>query len=273
MTLNDFLSRCRGKGPLFICPSHDDSTPSLSVTDGGDKILVHCFGGWSPESVVAAMGLTMSDLFYDSKTEKPFRLSAPPPRQNLKWLGEMWAGWALSTRDTKLGELAVELGVSDYALRLVGCCWAWPYDSWGFPMFDAAGEFRGMRLRRPDGSKWSVPGGREGLFIGPDPYKPYCIVEGPTDLAALVTMGLAGLGRPSCKGAMSETKAYCQKHKLAPIVVSDADGPGLEGARELCAAIPGSKLAMLPAKDTRAFLQAGGTKEDFLACISGAMQT
>lgn len=54
------------------CPAHEDRSPSLSVkvTDDG-RTLLHCFGGCSTESVLAAMGLEMSDLFPDKLGDLP----------------------------------------------------------------------------------------------------------------------------------------------------------------------------------------------------------
>ena len=51
---------------LTACPAHDDRGPSLSVaeTDGG-TVLIHCFAGCTPVEVVAAVGLTLADLFAD----------------------------------------------------------------------------------------------------------------------------------------------------------------------------------------------------------------
>ena len=46
------------------CPAHEDKTPSLSIREIEDgMLLINCFGGCSPESVVTAMGLQMTDLF------------------------------------------------------------------------------------------------------------------------------------------------------------------------------------------------------------------
>lgn len=46
-------------------PTHrdDDQRPSLSVRDGGDRVLLKCFVGCPTEDVVATLGLTMADLF------------------------------------------------------------------------------------------------------------------------------------------------------------------------------------------------------------------
>lgn len=53
-----------GKNFKALCPAHGDKTQSLSVATGDDgRVLLHCFSGCSVESVVAAMGLAMTDLF------------------------------------------------------------------------------------------------------------------------------------------------------------------------------------------------------------------
>jgi putative DNA primase/helicase len=52
-----------GESWQACCPSHDDSTPSLSITASGDHVLLNCFAGCPPEAIVAALGLTMADLF------------------------------------------------------------------------------------------------------------------------------------------------------------------------------------------------------------------
>ena len=75
MKTEDFLSRLEkveqsGGGWIACCPAHGDSNPSLSVTESGGKILVHCHAGCSADAIVGAMGLKMRDLFVDSK-ERP----------------------------------------------------------------------------------------------------------------------------------------------------------------------------------------------------------
>lgn len=62
------------------CPAHDDSSPSLSVRELDDgRILVHCFTGCATADVVAAVRLSLADLF-------PGRL---PDRRSLRQ-GERW---------------------------------------------------------------------------------------------------------------------------------------------------------------------------------------
>jgi len=51
---------------LACCPSHADDDPSLAITDLPDgRILVHCFAGCSPGSIMESLDLSLSDLFPD----------------------------------------------------------------------------------------------------------------------------------------------------------------------------------------------------------------
>jgi hypothetical protein len=46
------------------CPAHQDKGPSLSIRELDDgRVLLHCFAGCEPQSVLDAIGLTFDDLF------------------------------------------------------------------------------------------------------------------------------------------------------------------------------------------------------------------
>ena len=46
------------------CPAHEDRSPSLAVKETDDgRVLLHCFGGCSVDSVLGALGLGMDALF------------------------------------------------------------------------------------------------------------------------------------------------------------------------------------------------------------------
>lgn len=48
---------------MACCPAHQDKTASLSIKELPDsRVLLHCFAGCDPDSVLAAVGLTFSDL-------------------------------------------------------------------------------------------------------------------------------------------------------------------------------------------------------------------
>jgi hypothetical protein len=56
------------------CPAHDDRDPSLSVTDGNDRVLIRCHKGCDTDDVLAALGLASRDLFDESRRDQPRRL-------------------------------------------------------------------------------------------------------------------------------------------------------------------------------------------------------
>ncbi len=45
------------------CPAHDDSSPSLAITDAGEKTLIKCWAGCPTLDVLGAIGMDFSDLF------------------------------------------------------------------------------------------------------------------------------------------------------------------------------------------------------------------
>lgn len=53
-----------GDSWMAPCPAHDDHTPSLHVSLGGDgRVLLHDHGGCATRDVLSALGLTFRDLF------------------------------------------------------------------------------------------------------------------------------------------------------------------------------------------------------------------
>jgi len=70
--LDRVLARLHGvrrSGALWIalCPAHSDKSPSLSIGEGGGKILLHCFAGCSVEAICAAAGIEVRDLFTEPR--------------------------------------------------------------------------------------------------------------------------------------------------------------------------------------------------------------
>lgn len=73
MTLDEFLARLDGVQPegdqhRALCPGHRDRRPSLVVGERSGKILVHCRSRQCrPEDILRPIGLTLADLFVDSR--------------------------------------------------------------------------------------------------------------------------------------------------------------------------------------------------------------
>src|SRR5262249_4209943 len=61
--------RALGNGKyIACCPAHQDATPSLSLAVAGDgRVLLKCFASCDADSIVAALGLSLADLFPNSQ--------------------------------------------------------------------------------------------------------------------------------------------------------------------------------------------------------------
>ena len=61
------LEKVKRTGPdrwIAKCPAHDDRRPSLSIREAEDhKVLLKCWTGCSAAEIVAALGLSLADLF------------------------------------------------------------------------------------------------------------------------------------------------------------------------------------------------------------------
>ena len=178
-----------------------------------------------------------------------------------------------------LRRFAEELGVSARNLRRLLVGWSLSHRAWSFPMSDAAGSIVGIRLRLPGGRKLAIKGGREGLFLPsdlPDGGR-LLVCEGATDTAALLDLGFAAVGRPSCTGGTRHLVELLRTRRPAEvIVVADSDAPGRAGAQRLAAALVAYcavvKVIIPPngTKDAREWKQAGATAADVAAAIDAA---
>lgn len=199
-----------------------------------------------------------------------------PPRGTLRTTkqptvtAEEWEKFAsefqddLSAGDHRV--LAKDLGVSVESLARLAMGWCEEARAFTFPMRDENGAIVGIRLRSSDGRKWALRGSANGLFI---PINgglagQVFVCEGPTDTAALVTLGFDAIGRPF-RSSSPEPIAKALREVSEIVVVSDTDADGKRDAKKLCMSLVGMVDAtvklILPVngKDARAWVQAGAT--------------
>ena len=172
-----------------------------------------------------------------------------------------------------LASFAHYLGLTVESLHCLRIGWADRWRAWSFPMINVCGHVLGIRLRRPDGRKFAVKGGREGLFL-PSTVRgkahPLLICEGPTDAAALLDMGFRTVvGRPSCTGGIKLLIEVVKwLHRPEVVIVADNDQPGQRGAAQLASVLMTAyatvRVILPPAgiKDVREWLRQGGTRQD-----------
>jgi hypothetical protein len=186
--------------------------------------------------------------------------------------------------------LASQLGVTIDSLEALGCGWAdlvslrkmgasgagwqenYPNGAYALPE-RSGGRLVGFSLRTLDGRK-GAPAGRvgakRGLIIAPTlkgANGPILVVEGASDVAAAMTLGLPAVGRPSNTGGVEALTKLLSGRE--PLVVGENDQkddghwPGRDGAehvaRELAAHCDEPVRWTLPpaeTKDLRAWLNA-----------------
>jgi hypothetical protein len=62
--------RGRGASRMATCPHHaggKERTPSLHITNAGDRALIHCHAGCTTADVLASLGLEMRDLYANTR--------------------------------------------------------------------------------------------------------------------------------------------------------------------------------------------------------------
>ena len=176
----------------------------------------------------------------------------------------------------RLGALSSQLGVSIKSLERLRVGWTDLYSgSWSFPMRDHKYNIIGIRLRLEDGTKLSVRGGREGLFIprmiGPSGSQ-IVICEGPSDTGALMDLHFYAIGRPNCQGGTEQILSLMKKANPRLIVIlADADGPGRKGAKTLARKLDKYFVKVVEppegASDARDWKNQGATHSDIQEVI------
>jgi hypothetical protein len=184
----------------------------------------------------------------------------------------MWKRWFESTDFHLLDGFGMSLGVDTDSLKAIGCAWS-SLNAWAFPMKDASEKIIGIRLRNNQGDKWAVKGSKAGLFLPTNYYyipDGVCyLVEGPTDLAAAMTIGLRAIGRPACLGQEQFILQWLSRNHIERLViVTDNDEPGLRGAEKLQGMLSISSCVWIPpTKDIREFVNLGGNYDDMKSLV------
>lgn len=209
------------------------------------------------------------------------KLATPPAEREIERADEInldvaaiLRRWSMDTTPHALAELGVSLGVTADSLRRLGAAWSKRYQAWGFPMYQEADGFWepvGIRLRNMAGDKWAVRGSHQGLFMPTtqELTDPILILEGPTDTAAMMDLGFAVIGRPSCSGCADLIKTLLTgSHHRDVVICSDTDVPGRRGAAQLALAIGPCKIIQPRiGKDARAWKNQGATRDEVISIV------
>ena len=171
-------------------------------------------------------------------------------------------------------ELSEKIGVTYGSLKALGVVWSEEYQATMWPMSDGDGNIIGYNRRFADGSKKVLPGTNAGLYVPSGVNVDTCcyIVEGGSDTAATLSLGLYGVGRFNCVSGANFLKSLLKRlHVRRIVIVADNDetkedgrNPGIDGAKKLKRELPIQSVIWIPPspiKDMREFLQKGGTKQ------------
>lgn len=179
--------------------------------------------------------------------------------------------------DDKVESLASNLGVATFALRLLRIGWSATSDAFSFPMFRYGQRLIGIRLRSMGGKKWAIKGSRQGLFMPlewPSIKKGVLVCEGPTDTAAMLSLGFNAIGRPSAMGSHALVEEAVAGRPVC--IISDSDNVGIDSARKLAQHLrskscPKVGIIVPPAKDAREWKRSGVTKEQVSILVSKSL--
>lgn len=234
----DRLERVRQTAPSrwdACCPSHEDRNASLSVHENAEGwTILKCHVGCSSDDIVAAMRLTLADLFPErlAGERREHRAPRPEPEPEPFLLTEDDVeGWAdrLARHTAMLAWLWEHKGWTSDAL--VGEYVGYDGERLTLPVRDAGGFLRGLVRYAPGGKPktMAVKGTPRDLWPAPETIAgPLLLVEGEPDVISAVSLGINAVALP---GAATWRDEWAQRLAGRRIVVmTDCDGPGRAAA-------------------------------------------
>lgn len=243
---------CHPRGSSARCPAHDDHNPSLSIGEGREgQALVRCHHEppCTLDAILAALSLTVTDLFPDSTSTAP---AVSVVRRTI----------AAYPYTDEHGELLYEV---------------------------VRREPKEFRQRRPDGNGgwlWNLRDTRRVLYRLPEVCaavsagRRVLVVEGEKDADRLAQLGFAATCNAMGSGGGKWRPEYTQALAGAHVaIIPDNDEPGRMHAQAVAHALHGTaasvRLVDLPGAppdggDVSDWLDAGGTVEQLKTLIEAA---
>jgi putative DNA primase/helicase len=229
-------ARRTGSGWMARCPAHPDKIPSLSISESGGRVLLHCYANCSTESIVTSLGLTMADLFSDG--------------------GKMKA--SVRPKIVAVYNYTDESGTLLYQVLRY-----------------SPKNFRQRRPDGRGGWIWNLKGVRRVLYRLPEVQNARTVVicEGEKDCEAARNLDVVATCNPGGAGKWQDEYSECLRGKRIAII-ADADEPGRRHAQQVATSLAGKteslKVIELPgSKDLSDWIAAGGNKD----ALKGFMET
>lgn len=294
-----------GKGhPCIRCGGRDRFAAWPDVAERGAVHCRHCFTKGTDPKPGDGLATLCWLLSCDTKaacrwladwlgiTGKPMQRYEPPPvvrAVHLERQAEddpvamslLAAECQVAMKPEWLERLAVLLDLPSDVLARLHVGWYGEKNATTWPMCDADGVCMGIRLRCVStGRKWAVRGGRAGLFVPdglPERPKRLFIAEGPTDTAAVLSLGLPVIGRASCTGSVAMECETVRRIKPTDcVVIADRDEAGRRGAESLTVALVTCCRSVRiitppePFSDVREWIAEGATAADIIAAVEAS---
>jgi hypothetical protein len=262
--------RVSGAGWTAKCPAHEDEQNSLSVSYGNDKWLLKCHAGCDWEAIVAALGLSASDLFDgNNRKRKSYprknRATAQPPGLTLDHY---------ATAKALPVDFLKECGLSDIVAR--------GRRAMRIPYFGPNGEESAVRFRIAlDGDRFRWKSGSKPCLYGINRLAEaraaghVTLVEGESDVHTLWYHGIPAVGLPGAANWREDRDAKCFDgiDTIFTVIESDNGGQSVRkwlARSSICAR---ARLLLLPEKDPSAMYVADrtGFKQAWQAALAGAV--
>lgn len=279
------IDRERPTGFMACCPAHPDRNPSLSVSVGRVRLMLHCFAGCEESAVLAALGLDEQALFYEHfrPTARPVATVRAVPRERVVDEGQEQKQ-RRSYKSFNLPKLGRPVVTYEYAdevgtVRYVVARYLSADGDKTFRQFTPAPDGGWFRVGPPTSARvlYRLPQLREAIEAGATVY----LVEGEKDVDTGTATAVDGVAFTSAVGGAKSPWLPQYTAELAGAhlvrILADNDAPGLAYAAavlaELTAAgIPAEAVVSDRAKDLTDHLAAGGTLEDLVPAALPALE-
>lgn len=271
---------CDVKGKTVRCEFHGEKNASGTIHEYQGAWLFHCFVcdiTYNVFQLIAASRHTTvgkvienlnetGELMGGLRVASRLRLvaSRPAPQVPLERFAEECEKHQKAATEDWLTDLANSLSVHPTSLKLLRCGHHQAIQCACFPMVNEIEQICGLRYRWPDGQKRARTGSKAGIFIPTTPAGTVLwICEGPTDTAALISLGIWAIGLPAARQSIDLAHAYVQQYRpQAVVAVSDAGQVGKASAamiaQAVCKETQTTKILVPPdnAKDIRDWIKA-----------------
>ncbi len=280
MNLQEVLIRLErvkknGHGYMALCPAHDDRNPSLSITEKGGILLLHCHAGCTYEEVINAIRPSLSgNTGYEIATARQDGSSHSSKNAFKKAKSER--GAPISKEPVADYHYLDVRGDPVYTIVRLKLTYR---DGSEDKDFVAKRRQHEGEAPKADGWIYNLKGVELIPYNLPEVVKSdlIYIVEGEKDVETLRSVGLTGTCNPFGAGKWKSKFNRWFEGKVV-VILPDNDGAGLDHSASVAESLNGItketlivNLPGLPDKgDVSGFIENGGTADDLMDLVQRA---